>query len=164
MINMYDFLLKLFKTKENLSYTLKLAFFLTAIISFLSFAFLYITYDQNYVLRKYYQQATKFESPNQAKNFLNSKLFEDFGLSLFVLFITALPISSYNLKLYELITQKETKPLSEEEVPDYVFFILLAVIVSLLNVISMIFYIYYTNAILDFLTFVYSSSSFSFLS
>jgi len=164
MINMYDFLLKLFKTKENLSYTLKLAFFLTAIISFLSFAFLYITYNQNYVLIKYYSQATKFENQKQAIDFLNSKLFEDFGLSLFVLFITALPISSYNLKLYELITQKETKPLSEEEVPDYVFFILLAVIVSLLNVISMIFYIYYTNAILDFLTFVYSSSSFSFLS
>jgi flagellar biosynthesis protein FlhB len=161
---MYDFLLKLFKTKENLSYNLKLAFFLTAIISFLSFVFLYTAYDQSHVLKKYLQQATKFENQKQAIDFLNSKLPENLGLTIVILFIIALPLQYYISKLYDLITQKETKPLSKEEVPDYVFFILLAVIMSLLNVISMIFYIYYTNAILDFLSLVYSSSSFSFLS
>ena len=158
MINMYDFLLKLFKTNENLSYTLKLAFFLTAIISFVSFVSFYIAYEQNYILKKYLQQATEFENPNQASEFLNSKLSENLGLALVIFTIIALPLHYYISKLYDLITQKETKPLSEKEIIDHFIFLMLAVYICLLNVVETHIYIRDTNAMLDFLTLVYSSS------
>ena len=158
MIIMYDFLLKLFKTNENLSYTLKLAFFLTAIISFVSFVSFYIAYEQNYILKKYLQQATEFENPNQASEFLNSKLSENLGLALVIFTIIALPIHYYISKLYDLITQKETKPLSEKEIIYHFIFLMLAVYICLLNVVETHSYIRDTNAMLDFLTLVYSSS------
>jgi hypothetical protein len=155
---MYDFLLKLFKTKENLSYTLKLAFFLTAIISFVSFISLYIACEQNYILKKYLQQATEFENPKQASDFLNSKLSENLGLTLVIFTIIALAVHYYISKLYELLTQKETKPLSKREVIYHVRFLIYAVGIILLNVVETHSYIRDTNAMLDFLTLVYSSS------
>jgi len=161
MSNIYDFLLEIFKTKEKLSYILKLVFFLTAIISFLSFAFLYFAYNQYYIIGKYYHQATEFQNINQVVDFLNSKFLENFELSIFILFIIALPLDYYIFKLYELLTQNKTEILSEQEVLNIILAIILAIVICLINVNFMFNLLTLINAILSFISFYYHSFSLS---
>jgi len=163
MIDIYTFLLKIFKTKENLSYNLKLAFFLCAILSFLSFDFLFIIYNQYYVLTKHSQEILKFENLDQAKNFINSKLTEDFYLILFISVLIGLPIAYYLFELVDL-TRNKTEILSEKEVLLNVKFIGSATLLCLANAYLMNNFISINNTILGFISYYYSSLSPSFLS